>query len=826
MGWLKSVLVLVLIVSAAAAEDATTADDDVVDVDAARRSFDTLKSSTLNDDTGALEAESSVEDSSESEENRSSEIGGGGMEDVTPLAAVPEPPGPKVKKSFIQKLGKTKAAKSPPPPPVIVEEEASVAASEALNGTVTATGLQWLMNLYNPFLWNDALFAQRGVSGECRRDLKTYLAALWEGSVWAAKMTDASGRYNSQFFFGNDFWLGSHSLCNELQNTRTNKIVPPFKAEFHVAKLLVKMPDQLTPAVRLISLGVCLPQTCTPSDIKNLVEPRDTGKKSPHSMKILNVRPVPGPYRILDDPTFQLMAFVMIVLIALMVIGSIYETVLERRMASIRREKLAVRSNNNVDYELKTPPMGKMGMNDDTACLKMSGSDLSSCSKPSTSFLGEVILSFSVITNGRKILNAGPPPPDSLNCVHGLRFLSLAWVIMVHTYLQVFAIAENKTLRTVTERNFMFQTISNATFSVDTFFFISGLLVTYLYFKASNKESDTSNRRPSQDGFKAGTSKFFTLLSYRYVRLTPAYMFVLGMAELSMRWLKNKSVFEPLRRDEVNCDLYWWRNALYINSLYPMKDMCMLWSWYMANDTQFYILGIIILLLSARYGKFSAISIAFFLLLSWFVTILISINVQYIAKIEDPFGNFDELYDKPWTRLGPYLVGMFAGWYLFRTKCKVRMNCTTIFLGWVLSLLTLASLVYGLHIFHLGVTGSAFYVSVGHSAWGAALAWIVIACCTGNGGCVNSLLSFRLLQPLSRLTYCAYLVHPVIMVLTSFQMDGPLHLHNGLVLILYFGNVVASFLLSFFISLTLEAPVVRLLKVALSPPQTKSSSKM
>jgi hypothetical protein len=34
------------------------------------------------------------------------------------------------------------------------------------------------------------------------------------------------------------------------------------------------------------------------------------------------------------------------------------------------------------------------------------------------------------------------------------------------------SIAENKTLRNVTERNFLFQTISNATFSVDTFFFI------------------------------------------------------------------------------------------------------------------------------------------------------------------------------------------------------------------------------------------------------------------------------------------------------------------------------------------------------------------
>jgi len=34
------------------------------------------------------------------------------------------------------------------------------------------------------------------------------------------------------------------------------------------------------------------------------------------------------------------------------------------------------------------------------------------------------------------------------------------------------SVADNKTLRNVTERNFLFQTISNATFSVDTFFFI------------------------------------------------------------------------------------------------------------------------------------------------------------------------------------------------------------------------------------------------------------------------------------------------------------------------------------------------------------------
>lgn len=41
---------------------------------------------------------------------------------------------------------------------------------------------------------------------------------------------------------------------------------------------------------------------------------------------------------------------------------------------------------------------------------------------------------------------------------------------------------------------------------------------------------------------------------------------------------------------------------------------------------------------------------------------------------------------------------------------------------------------YGLHLYPLAAVGSALYVSVGHSAWGAALAWIVIACCSGYGG--------------------------------------------------------------------------------------------
>ena len=36
---------------------------------------------------------------------------------------------------------------------------------------------------------------------------------------------------------------------------------------------------------------------------------------------------------------------------------------------------------------------------------------------------------------------------------------------------------------------------------------------------------------------------------------------------------------------------------------------------------------------------------------------VISMKYNYMYKVADPFEAFDILYDKPWLRVGPYLMG-------------------------------------------------------------------------------------------------------------------------------------------------------------------------
>lgn len=98
-------------------------------------------------------------------------------------------------------------------------------------------------------------------------------------------------------------------------------------------------------------------------------------------------------------------------------------------------------------------------------------------------------------------------------------------------------------------------------------------------------------------------------------------------------------------------------------------------------------------------------------------------------------------------------------------------------------------------------------------AWGFALIWITLSCKWGLAKPIDNLLSYRALLPLSRLTYCAYLIHPVTQIALSYQLNGTIHIQHSLVLTIFLGNAVVSYGCAFILSLMFEAPVVRVLKI-------------
>ena len=92
----------------------------------------------------------------------------------------------------------------------------------------------------------------------------------------------------------------------------------------------------------------------------------------------------------------------------------------------------------------------------------------------------------------------------------------------------------------------------------------------------------------------------------------------------------------------------------------------------------------------------------------------------------------------------------------------------------------------------------ALYFSLSKLAWSLALGWLIFACHYGYGGFINTLLSFRIYLPFNRISYCAYLVHPPLMVYISYMQQSVFH--GSLIALVVNGTKYLSHVYSIFFS--------------------------
>lgn len=110
------------------------------------------------------------------------------------------------------------------------------------------------------------------------------------------------------------------------------------------------------------------------------------------------------------------------------------------------------------------------------------------------------------------------------------------------------------------------------------------------------------------------------------------------------------------------------------------------------------------------------------------------------------------------------------------------------------------------------------YAALSRTAWALGIAWMVVACATGNGGFINKVLSWRAFVPLSRLTYLVYLVHPLLILWHTAYLKKPFYTTQFFVGYVYLGHVFSAYCLSFSLSLTFESPFILLERILMGKP--------
>ncbi|KAK9869958.1 hypothetical protein WA026_006056 [Henosepilachna vigintioctopunctata] len=421
------------------------------------------------------------------------------------------------------------------------------------------------------------------------------------------------------------------------------------------------------------------------------------------------------------------------------------------------------------------------------------------------------LTAFSMYTNSQKLFKISKSN-DQLQFLNGLKFFSMIWVVLGHTYSEAIQAPLSNVLDVLTWSNQLYSMLLvSGLMAVDTFFVVGGCLVAYVYMLAIEK---------------GGNINIFIYYLHRFIRLTPPLGALILVVANITPYLGNGPRWTLIRTYQSFCQENWWSTLLYIQNYVSIPKVCAGHCWYLAIDMQLYILSPFIMYSMKRYTKLS------FVCLGAVISIITGVNfyVAWIKKYGALVSNIyidstdyqSNFYLKTHVRAGPWLFGILAGYIIFEMKqkrLKFRPHKVLNIIAWLCSLVLLLFCIFIGHDFlrrpEYSEWGNSLHIAFIRNIWSIAICWIMVSCALGYGGPINWFLSLPIYQVLNRFTYSIYLVHLVLIDMWYSSTKTPIHFSDLMMGYYFWGHFCFTFIISYFWVLLFESPFIILEKIIL-----------
>ncbi|XP_052739546.1 nose resistant to fluoxetine protein 6-like [Bicyclus anynana] len=415
--------------------------------------------------------------------------------------------------------------------------------------------------------------------------------------------------------------------------------------------------------------------------------------------------------------------------------------------------------------------------------------------------VNEILISFSALTNCRRLLDMNPNS-DNISCLDGIRALAILWVVVGHVFYVIGHIPANPIYAVKWSQSYESIWITTASLTVDTFFFISGLLLVYITAKKLTGRELVKNL------------PFFYL--NRLLRMFP----VLAVVVLYEASLANRVADGPLwHRFMVDsthkCRQFWWTTLLHLQNFINPEQVCVGVTWYLAIDVQLHILSPIVLFWVLGRSKTLAWSA---LIVALCASLAASTTYIFTSEpLKETSNYFVYYYVNILTRAPPFFVGLVYGYllHLWR-KRKARIHTIlhrfiTLFIISLFMLIMYCKFKGDLLDFQNKTLKSLFH-SFLRPLWALSLGWIIFVCVNGYGGPINWFLSLNIWKIPARISYALYLIHMTLMMTVYSTSLQPVFFTVGSAMFDAFGFLWLSMFVAFFLTAFVDAPFAILFK--------------
>ncbi|XP_053959784.1 O-acyltransferase like protein-like isoform X1 [Anastrepha ludens] len=654
------------------------------------------------------------------------------------------------------------------------------------------------------------------VSARCYEQLQDMQKGILQQQPWAVKMYDASGSRDSGFITGNGLWLGSRDTCDAVKkpiNLRISKHIPhimnpkiikdtaPFSTDFRVVHMWHNSSWQIDPVFPYyeprVSLGLCLPSSCTISEIRQLMSTyveseifmaNDFYNTRVRVERVTDLKLRPGFF---TRPSSLIFATSWVL------------TLILTLWALARRMKRSSEDANVIESEEKFADGTAPKRDSNAQQLRERG----------------FIDCFEVQNNWRLLFPSDAAGQmNGISAVNGLRFYGAMAVTLFHLLCISYLATGNKSHHhKVTDK------LGNFDVFVDLFFTMSGFLQVYHFFRNTKtiEAIRTSN-------LLQNTQLVLLHLFHRLLRLGPLYIIATCLADAGSLMIDDLTVFHFSYRLYEKCELYWWRNALFIQNLFNHGDLCVFWTWSSACDMQFFILSTILLITYVRHPKSAIALILSITAVNLAYTFYIGTTMNFEYSLETTSTLFTELYMNPLSRVFAYIIGGVAAWFFVQNQqhklySQFFQNQSLLeFLGYLAVIFfftcSFATIEPGYSVFFYVV-----FLVVQRLLFSASVCCMIFANALGSVKWFFRVLENPIFSKFNQITYAMFLTNPMCVSLATAFGNAGLYTSPMRLIVDYIGHCAVLYFTCTIFSLFFEVPYKNISKLMLLRLKSKTS---
>lgn len=179
-----------------------------------------------------------------------------------------------------------------------------------------------------------------------------------------------------------------------------------------------------------------------------------------------------------------------------------------------------------------------------------------------------------------------------------------------------------------------------------------------------------------------------------------------------------------------------------------------------------------------------------------------------------------EVYSVTYTRIDSWMIGILVGYIMHKIEGKtVEMSKAVVTIGWTFSILGILFVTFGHYPMHQEnykdnpLVFDALFDSMKRICWCMSIGWVILACHLSYGGIVKRFLSLPIWLPISRLSFCMYLMHLPIQLIYLSSIRSPQYFSNFRAIHKFFGDFGVGFIVAFIWALMFEYPTLNIIGI-------------